>query len=156
MDIATLTHTIKTEARRLGFDYCHVLPVAEAPHASFYDMWIAAGRAGDMRYLTRHLDKRRNPALLADRTHGPFASIIVLGVNYYQFDLPPEILNDPMRGIVARYAWGDDYHEIMRPLLYELDELIRRHTGRSTQGKCLVDTGPVLERDWAASAGTRS
>lgn len=153
MDIHTLTRALKAEAHRLGFDHCRLLPIAQAAHADFYEEWVAGERTGDMRYLTRHLEKRRNPALLADRTHGPFESIVVLAVNYHQFDLPPDIRDDPSRGIIAAYAWGDDYHEIMRPLLYELDAFIRRQTGRATQGKCLVDTGPVLERDWAASAG---
>ena len=153
MDAKTLTHSLKAEAHRLGFDHCRILPIAHATHADFYDAWVAADRAGEMQYLTRHLEKRRDPALLADRKHGPFATIIVLAVNYHQFDLPAEILNDPARGIIASYAWGDDYHEIIRPLLYELDAFIRRQTGRSSQGKCLVDTGPVLERDWAARAG---
>ncbi len=79
--------------------------------------------------------------------------MIVLGVDYHRFDLPPEILNDPSRGIIARYAWGDDYHEIIRPLLFELDAAIRKISGRTAQGKGLVDTGPVLERDWAMQAG---
>lgn len=153
MDMSTLTRSIKVEARRLGFDHCRILPVTEASHADFYDAWVQAGRPGEMRYLTRHLEKRRNPALLADRTHGPFASIIVLATNYHQFDLPPALRDDPMRGIIASYAWGDDYHEIIRPLLYELDAFICRQTGRTTKGKGLVDTGPVLERDWAARAG---
>ncbi len=60
---------------------------------------------------------------------------------------------DPSRGIIARYAWGDDYHEIIRPLLFELDAAIRKISGRTAHGKGLVDTGPVLERDWAMQAG---
>lgn len=153
MDAVTLTLHLKREAQRLGFDHCRILPITHAAHADFYDEWVAAGRAGDMKYLTRHLEKRRNPTLLADRTHGPFATIVVLAVNYHQFDLPTDVRNDPSRGIISSYAWGDDYHEIIRPLLIELDDFIRRQTGRTSQGKCLVDTGPVLERDWAASAG---
>lgn len=152
-ETAKLTHALKAEAHRLGFDHCRVLPLAQASHADFYEQWVAAGRPGDMHYLTRHLEKRRDPALLADRTHGPFETIVVLAVNYHQFTLPQDVLEDPGRGIIASYAWGDDYHEIIRPLLYELDAFVRRQTGRTTQGKCLVDTGPVLERDWAATAG---
>jgi epoxyqueuosine reductase len=153
MNAATLTHALKAEAHRLGFDHCRVVPVDQAPHADFYDAWVAADRIGEMRYLTRHLEKRRDPSLLADAKHGPFQTIVVLAVNYHQFDLPPDVRDDPSRGLIASYAWGDDYHEIMRPLLYELDAFIRRQTGRTSQGKCLVDTGPVLERDWAATAG---
>lgn len=153
MDAATLTHNLKAEAQQLGFDHCRVLPITHAPHADFFDAWVDVGRPGEMRYLARHQEKRRNPALLADHKHGPFASIVVLAVNYHQFNLPPQWRDDPSRGIIASYAWGNDYHEIIRPLLYELDAFIRRQTGRTTQGKCLVDTGPILERDWAARAG---
>jgi hypothetical protein len=78
MDIHTLTRALKAEAHRLGFDHCRLLPIAQAAHADFYEEWVAGERTGDMRYLTRHLEKRRNPALLADRTHGPFESIVVL------------------------------------------------------------------------------
>ena len=106
-----------------------------------------------MKYLERNVAKRRSPALLAEPGQEPFASMIVLGVDYHQYDLPTEIRDDPSRGIIASYAWGDDYHELIRPLLYELDAHIRSSSGRSTLGKCLVDTGPVLERDWAQAAG---
>src|SRR5690606_4201076 len=109
---------------------CRILPLSQAPHADFNEAWVAAGRPGDMRYLTRHLEKRRDPALLADRKHGPFQTLIVLAVNYHQFDLPPSLREDPRRGIIASYAWGDDYHEIIRPLLYELDAWIRGQTAR--------------------------
>jgi epoxyqueuosine reductase len=153
MDTESLTRAIKIEARRLGFDACRILPIRQAAHADFYEAWVEAERPGEMRYLARHMEKRRDPALLADRKHGPFNSLIVLAVNYHHFDLPPHLRDDPLRGIIASYAWGDDYHEIMRPLLYALDAFIRDQNGRTALGKGLVDTGPVLERDWAARAG---
>ncbi|MEZ4729733.1 MAG: DUF1730 domain-containing protein [Caldilineaceae bacterium] len=155
MSISTchLTATIKQAAYRLGFDLCRILPVTTAPHADFFDQWVAVGRTGEMTYLERNIDKRRNPTLLAESGLPELRSMIVLGVNYDQFALPPTLRDDPSRGIIASYAWGDDYHEIIRPLLYELDGFIRTQTGRETPGKCLVDTGPVLERDWAQRAG---
>ncbi len=153
-----LSYQIKEESLRLGFDLCRIAAVTEAPHGDFFEGWVGMDRAGEMHYLSRNIDKRRNPALLADGqtghpTDGPFHSIIVLAVNHYQHSLAPSIIADPSRGIIASYAWGDDYHEIIRPALYELDGFIRHKTGRATQGKCLVDTGPVLERDWAHQAG---
>ncbi|RLT36510.1 MAG: DUF1730 domain-containing protein [Chloroflexi bacterium] len=147
-----LTALIKGEADRLGFDLCRVVPVGQASHSTFYRHWLALGRAGEMGYLARHLEKRENPALLAE-TGAALRSLLVLGVDYHQFDLPPAVRDDPSRGIIASYAWGDDYHEIIRPLLYELDAFIRAQTGRTALGKGLVDTGPVLERDWAMAAG---
>jgi epoxyqueuosine reductase len=149
---ADLADAVQREAAALGFDRSAFTPVRRAPHADFFAAWLAAGRAGEMAYLERNVEKRLEPALLAaaDET---FRTIVVLGVDYRLLDLPPALRADPSRGIVASYAWGDDYHEILKPLLYELDARIRRHSGRTTPGKCLVDTGPVLERDWAAAAG---
>ncbi len=148
----TLSELLKVEARRLGFDFCRIVKVGEPAHAEFFSRWLGLGRAGEMEYLTRNPEKRRNPALLAEKGP-PFRSLIVLGVDHHRFDLAPEVLNDPARGIIARYAWGDDYHEIVRPLLHALDGWLRARSGRSTLGKGLVDTGPVLERDWAHRAG---
>lgn len=153
MTVAGLQSLIRAGSMRVGFDLCAFEPIHQAPHADFFDAWLDAGRAGEMAYLERNREKRRFPALLARPADLPFRTLIVLGVNYHQFDLPPEVRNDPSRGIVASYAWGDDYHEVIRPLLYEVDALIRQQTGRTTLAKCLVDTGPVLERDWAAAAG---
>ena len=147
-----LSAEIKEEAERLGFDHCRILPVAEAAHADFFDAWIDNGRAGEMSYLERNGEKRRHPAKLAEEEPA-YRSIIVLAVNHFQFALPPTLADDPSRGIIASYAWGDDYHEIIRPQLFALDEFIRQKSGRTTRGKCLVDTGPVLERDWAQTAG---
>ena len=152
MPHSTLSHTIKTAAQELGFDFCRITPTGPAPHADFFDGWLARGNAADMHYLARNVDLRRNPAHLAGKD-AEFRSLIVLAVDYHQFDLPPAVRDDPSRGLLAAYAWGDDYHEIIRPLLYELDAVVRSHSGRSSQGKALVDTGPVLERDWAQAAG---
>lgn len=147
-----LSRGLKAQAAALGFDFCRIVPVATAPHGVFYAAWITAERAGDMHYLERNVEKRQNPALLAEGDAGPFRSLIVLAVDYHQFVLPPDLLADPSRGIIASYAWGDDYHEIIRPQLYALDGWLAAQTGRTTRGKCLVDTGPVLERDWAQAA----
>lgn len=149
----SLSQRIKGQAYTLGFDCCHLLPVTEAAHAPFFEAWVAAERVGEMEYLARNVDKRRNPTLLIEPPLPAPATIIVLGVSHYQFELPAQLRDDPSRGIIASYAWGDDYHELIRPLLYELDAYIRHQTGRTTPGKCLVDTGPVLERDCAQRAG---
>ncbi|MCB9147546.1 MAG: DUF1730 domain-containing protein [Caldilineaceae bacterium] len=152
----TPSEQIKRAAHNLGFDLCHIIPITPAtaaPHADFFATWLELGHAGEMRYLARHQAKRRAPHLLSQPDEPPYRSLIVLGVDYHQFDLAPALRNDPSRGLIASYAWGDDYHEIIRPLLYELDAVVRQWSGRTTHGKCLVDTGPVLERDWAQAAG---
>jgi epoxyqueuosine reductase len=143
---------VKVAARELGFDHCRIAPIGPAPHAAFFADWLARGNAAEMHYLARAVDLRRNPARLAGDDAG-LRSLIVVAVDYHQFDLPAAIRDDPSRGILAAYAWGDDYHEIIRPLLHELDAVVRSQSGRTSQGKALVDTGPVLERDWAQAAG---
>ncbi|MEM7134729.1 MAG: QueG-associated DUF1730 domain-containing protein [Chloroflexota bacterium] len=154
---SSLSFAIKEQARQLGFSLCQIHPLCNASHADFFEKWLALGRAGEMNYLERHVEKRRDPRLLSDARSDVenvgFQSIIVLGVDHYQFPLSQEIYDDPSRGIIASYAWGDDYHEIIRPALYELDHFIAEKVGRESRGKCLVDTGPVLERDWAQQAG---
>ncbi|HMN26926.1 MAG TPA: DUF1730 domain-containing protein [Caldilineaceae bacterium] len=151
--MTSLTLALKAEAHALGFDHCRITPVAEAPHSDFFLLWLQQGRAGEMGYLLRHAEKRRHPQRLVDEDLPPPRSLIVLAVNHYQFDLPQSVRNDPSRGLIASYAWGDDYHTVIRPQLFELDQFLRRQSGRTTQGKALVDTGPVLERDWAQQAG---
>ncbi len=149
----TLTTAIKRQAAALGFTLCHIIPLTNAPHAEFFEQWVTVGRPGEMSYLARNTEKRRDPRLLVDAPLPTPQSMLVLGVSHYQFDLPPHLRDDPSRGLIASYAWGDDYHEIIRPQLFALDEFLRGQSGRTTPGKCLVDTGPVLERDWAQRAG---
>lgn len=148
-----LTAAVKRQAVALGFTLCHTIPVSDAPHADFFEQWVAAGHPGEMSYLARNTEKRRDPRLLVEHSFPAPQSMLVLGVNHYQFDLPLHLRDDPSRGLIASYAWGDDYHEIIRPQLFALDEFLRGQSGRTTPGKCLVDTGPVLERDWAQRAG---
>ncbi len=80
-------------------------------------------------------------------------SVVVVGLSHYTFDLPDEIKRDPSRGLIARYAWGLDYHDVMTPRLRELLAFIRAEARREIQARVYVDTGPVLERDFAERAG---
>ncbi len=150
---SALSDQIKQKAQHLGFDLCCILAIGEAPHFDFFQAWLEQGCAGEMAYLQRNLDKRRRPALLAALSRPPLRTMIILGVDYHQAELPFEVLGDPSRGVIAAYARGADYHELIRPLLHELDAEIAARSGRTTPGKCLVDSGPVLERDWAQLAG---
>jgi epoxyqueuosine reductase len=147
-----LTQLVYSSAFRLGFDLCGVVPIGKPPHGGFFERWLALGRAAEMRYLERFVEKRLDPALLADGK-SVFRSMIVVGVDYGRVRVDPAVLADAGRGVIARYAWRSDYHDTMRPALYELDAEIRRFSGRAQRGKALVDTGPVLERDWAQMAG---
>ncbi len=149
----SLSTQIKQKARTLGFDHCRIVPTAEAPHFEFFQAWLARGSAGEMTYLLRNQEKRRCPAALASANQNRLRTMIILGVDYHQVGLPVDILADPSRGIIASYARGEDYHEQIRPLLYDLDAFIAAESGRTFPGKCLVDSAPLLERDWAQLSG---
>jgi len=149
----SLAAQLKREARRLGFVACSIAPATEATHADFFDQWIAAGRAGEMAWLERNSDKRRFPATLDESGATPYRSLILLATPYHPYDLPPEVRDDPARGIIASYAWGEEYHDLIRRRLNLLDEFLRALSGRATQAKGVVDSAPVLERNWAQEAG---
>ncbi len=132
------------EARRLGFDLCRIAEAGIPLHAEAFRAWLAEGRHGEMAWLAKNADRRTNAEVVLPGAR----SVIVLAMNYWQPSRPGGA-NHP-RGRIARYAWGDDYHEIIEPKLWELDAWLQQHGGRQRQ---YVDTGPVLERDVAAQAG---
>ncbi|MCX6967840.1 MAG: tRNA epoxyqueuosine(34) reductase QueG [Verrucomicrobia bacterium] len=126
-------------AHSLGFALCRVAPATEPPHAEHFRQWLADGCAGEMAWLERNADRRTDPQLVLPGAK----SIIVLAMNYWQGE------RDGMEHI-ARYAWNHDYHDLLAPKLRELDAFLQKHGG--TQ-RSYTDTGPVLERDFAALAG---
>lgn len=151
-----LTERITERAVELGFDLVGIAPADVAPHAKEYAAWIAAGYAGELAYMTRAPDRRSDPRRVLPGAQ----SVIVVGLSYYTLDLPDAMKNDPSRGLIARYAWGVDYHDLMTPRLMELAEFVQEVCSErpAVQSKdaltrVYVDTGPVLERDWALSAG---
>jgi epoxyqueuosine reductase len=142
-----LSERIKAQAVKLGFDLVGIAPAGRATHAREYADWVAAGLMGEMAYMARDPDRRSD----LRRVLPGARSVIVVGLSHYTLALPDEVLRDPSRGLIARYAWGVDYHDLMLPRLNELARLVREESGRST--KVYVDTGAVLERDWAQTAG---
>ena len=153
MDSVKLGRAVEAEARRLGFALCRFAPAGRAPHADLFDGWLDAGRAGAMHYLERSRALRRDPALLVGPGRAPVRTLIMLAARYTIPALPPAVRDDPARGLIAAYAWGDDYHDVLRPRLHTLDAFLRAQSGRTTLAKALVDSGPLLERDWAQVAG---
>jgi epoxyqueuosine reductase len=145
----TLTQTIKAEAQRLGFSLVGVTTPDPPPHAAFYERWLAEGRHGSMGYLAeeRARARRADPR----RVMPECRSILVLGIPYN----PPRPLEDEpgVRGRVAAYAWGEDYHLILAEKLSALAAFIETEAGRPVQNRCYTDTGPILERDLAQRAG---
>lgn len=146
MDPRALSGTIKAHARALGFDLVGIAPLEPPAHAEFYAEWIEKGYAGEMVYLTRNTERRQHPEEAI-----PWAkSVISVAMNYYvPIEEPKE---KGTRGWLSRYAWGGDYHGVLKERLLMLLELIRREAPH-VQGKAFVDTSPILERELAARAG---
>ena len=132
---------IVQRAQELGFDSCRIAECARPPHASEFRAWLRDGAAGEMQWLERGEEKRCDPQQVLPGAR----SVIVVALNYWQGDAP-----DADGGRIARYAWGDDYHDVMLEKLRQLDAFLSSQGGVQ---KCYVDTGPLLERDHAAAAG---
>jgi epoxyqueuosine reductase len=139
-DAAELTGLAKAHAYALGFDLAGVAALGPADTAAAFDDWIAAGHAGTMDYLARGAEKRRDTRLPRPGT----THALVVALDYGG--------KEPS-GPVARYARGDDYHDVMDARLRELHRRLERDAGRAIAGKPYVDTGPILERDLARRAG---
>jgi epoxyqueuosine reductase len=139
-----------TFAGDLGFDSCRVAACAPPNHAKEFGEWLDDGAAGEMNYIARGAEKRRDPQKILPGAR----SIIVLAVNYFQGGTGAAdtvaTTEGKARGRIARYAWGDDYHQVVAAKLDKIDNFLRQFSGEQ---KCYVDTGPILERDHAAQSG---
>lgn len=146
---ADLAELIANSAHALGFDLIGATPAGPSPDCARFEQWLAAGYEGEMAWLARRAQERADPRTLLPEAR----TAIVLGASYFTHELPAALRDDPSRGLIAAYAWGDDYHDVVKPLLFELDATIRAASGRTTLGRAYVDAGPVLERSWAQEAG---
>jgi epoxyqueuosine reductase len=150
VDVVSLTKSIKEKALEIGFDLVGVSPVDSFPENQFYKEWLARGFAGEMKYMEREPEKRENIKNLLPGAK----SVISCGLNY-NTDYPYSIKEtDKRRGWISRYAWGDDYHEIMKNKLSQLLEFIKSAVpDEDIMSRIYVDTGPVLDRVYGKYSG---
>ena len=138
------TQYIKKQAKRLGFQNCGIAKAAflekEAPRL---ENWLKNDYHGKMHYMERHFDKRLDPRLLVEGAK----SVISLSYNYY-----PEITQREDSYHISKYAYGEDYHHVIKEKLRELLHAIQEDIGE-VNGRAFVDSAPVLERAWAEKAG---
>jgi epoxyqueuosine reductase len=141
---------IRELARECGFELAGVAAAVPVAESAWYHNWAAAGYAGEMRYLTdRRAAVRDDPRNLLASAR----SVICVG-KLYQTPWPHSTRFDETgRAWISRYAWGDDYHDVMRIGLSRLAELVRRRAGVEMESKICVDTAPLLERSYARLAG---
>ncbi len=136
---------IKTEAKRLGFDHCGISPAEYlAEDSERLKAWLEKGMHGTLDWMERNFDKRTDPRLLLEGTK----SVISVILNYY----PGEQQHVPDAPVIAKYAYGEDYHFVMKDMLNELLQFIRENVGE-VQGRAFVDSAPVMDRVWAKRAG---
>src|SRR5262245_2009546 len=131
--------------REVGFDSCRVAACSSPPHANEFRNWLRNEAHGEMNYMERGEEKRCDPHKILPGAR----TMIVLGMNYFQGEWKA-VGTPAATGRIARYAWGDDYHDLIQRKLKKIDTFLGEFGG---QQKCYVDTGPVLERDYAAQAG---
>ncbi len=144
-----LTEQIKTQAQKLGFELVGIIPVEPSQTVGHYEQWLKNGYAGEMGYLEKHLPLKRDLRQILPEAQ----SIIALAVNYYTLDPPQSVVDDPSRGQISRYAWGTDYHGLIRSKLDRLAAFIQRTAEEKTKTRVYVDTAPVLEREYTERAG---
>jgi epoxyqueuosine reductase len=144
---AELKAQLVSFARQIGFDSCRIASCDRPAHATEFRQWLRDGAHGEMNYMERGEEKRCDPQKVLPGAR----SIVVLALNYFQGD---ENRRSSRRagatGTIARYAWGDDYHDLIAAKLDKLEQFL---SGFGGQQKRYVDTGPILERDHAAEAG---
>jgi epoxyqueuosine reductase len=145
----TFKEELLAETRRHGFELAGIAAATPAETSAAYEDWLRAGYAGEMRYLARDPERRSDPR----RAWPESASILVAGLGYRTWEPPVEQRDDPSRGRIARYALGDDYHEVIAEKLDAILAWTRGRVGEGLLGRRYIDTGPLLERDLAARAG---
>lgn len=144
MVTTSLAESIRRQARELGFDLCGIAATGASPHADYLAAWLEAGRHGAMGWLEKRFEERSDV-----RNYLPGAqSVISVAMSY---NVPLSAPPGGVRGKIARYALGDDYHQHLKRRLHRLADWIREEAPCET--RVCVDTAPVLEREWARRSG---
>jgi len=141
---------LRARARELGFDDCRVCQADRPDHADRLASWLANGRHGEMAWIERNVAKRINPQQVLPGAK----TAVVVALNYGSASTPHSAFRAPrLQGVVARYARHLDYHEVMGERLRKLATFLDELGGADNRSLWYVDTGPVLERDFAQRAG---
>lgn len=144
--MASLSDKIKQKALEIGFHKIGIVRAAPLEEEKeFLDEWLEKKYHGEMLWMEREPEKRANPNLLFPEAR----SIIVVALNYFT---PHEHEEDSSKGKVSRYAWGDDYHEVLKEKLRQLLAFIKS-IDAAAEGKICVDTAPIMDKAWAVRAG---
>ncbi len=139
-----IEQNIKNKALELGFLDCGFAKARKlTEYESYLKNWLSEGFHGEMKYMENHFEKRLDPTQLVDGAK----TVIVLAYNYF-----PKKLQNPQAPQIAKYAYGEDYHVVVKDQCFSLFNYIKELLP-SAQGRCFVDSAPVMERQWAQIAG---
>jgi epoxyqueuosine reductase len=156
MATSQITALVKGAARAAGFELAGIAPVRDFSELKHFPEWIAAGKAGEMKYMEAR-DEAGNLKRASLRSVAPWArSVVVCALNYNTAQPYSIHADDPKRGWISRYAWGrEDYHEAVLRKLRQVEACLLREFEKSSrpQTRCYVDTGPLVERVYAKYAG---
>jgi len=142
----TLSERVKGLALAVGFDLAGIARAEPTPESEFLREWLARGLAGEMHYLGRRVEERVDPRRVLEGAR----SVVAVGLVY---DSGPGPASEPGAFRVARYAGGEDYHDVLLDRVRALEAGLPALAGRSVRSRGYVDTGPVQERVFAASSG---
>ncbi|MBF0287759.1 MAG: tRNA epoxyqueuosine(34) reductase QueG [SAR324 cluster bacterium] len=140
-----ITQSITNKALELGFDLVHTIPASPSQSIEAYKQWLSLGYAGNMDYLKKHLENKQDIHTIMPEIR----SVITLAINYRTTTIPCSKKNNPSLGVISSYAWGEDYHQIVRKKLESLRAFIENHVPHQKKSRVYVDTGPILEREYA-------
>ena len=142
---AEILQVIKQKANDLGFADCRILPVQKLEEeAEHLNSWLEQGLHGEMAYMERNIDKRLDPGILVAGAK----TLLIVAQNYFT----DKFQQDQEAPVISKYAYGEDYHFVMKRKLRILFDFIRSEIADCT-GRIFVDSAPVLERAWARKAG---
>jgi len=152
--LSEIAEIVKQAAAAAGFDLAGIAPVSDFPELGHFPEWIAAGHAGEMKYMESR-DEAGHLKRASLKSTFPWArSVIVCAVNYNTAQPYSTEAHDPERGWIARYAWSrEDYHEAVMRRLRLVETNVREASAKDVFTRCYVDTGPVVERVYAKYAG---
>ncbi|MFQ5915652.1 MAG: tRNA epoxyqueuosine(34) reductase QueG [Nitrospinota bacterium] len=153
-----LASLLRQESKALGFDSLAIAQASQFARGEFFERWLSRGFGGKMSYLYRNRDCRMDPR----RVWPEVKTVVTVAMNYHTGIRPAGETDGPggrktsrkggLLGAVSRYAWGRDYHKVLRKRLLRLARVVEQ-SGFGRAVKCYVDTGPVIEREWAARGG---
>lgn len=145
MTVSETTQWLRSRAYELGFSFVGIAEARElTTEARRLEQWLNQGAHGQMQYMENHFDKRVDPRKLVEGAR----SVVTLLYNYHN----PAQQSDPTAPKLSQYAYGQDYHTVIKKKLHQLFNELQAEVGEFV-GRCFVDSAPVLERDWAKHSG---